>query len=165
MNVILVYSLMGRGNCGFTCTEIEKKKILKMMVLHLRRNGRDRKKDPADQPDQGAVTVAFHGNVDQSGFDMGSDLNVEPPGPDDDKRTDLVYNDAKQRVQNNAEASHVSEQGSMHQGHPVAWDDALSSNPMRENKLLCQENSTNEDFDDETFGRERPVGLLSASLL
>ncbi|KAG8655323.1 uncharacterized protein LOC110613031 [Manihot esculenta] len=123
------------------------------------------KKDPADQPDQGAVTVAFHGNVDQSGFDMGSDLNVEPPGPDDDKRTDLVYNDAKQRVQNNAEASHVSEQGSMHQGHPVAWDDALSSNPMRENKLLCQENSTNEDFDDETFGRERPVGLLSASLL
>ncbi|KAF2283371.1 hypothetical protein GH714_003586 [Hevea brasiliensis] len=34
------------------------------------------KKDPADQPDQGAVTVAFHGNVDQSGFDLGSDLKL-----------------------------------------------------------------------------------------
>ncbi|KAJ9185017.1 hypothetical protein P3X46_004695 [Hevea brasiliensis] len=121
------------------------------------------KKDPADQPDQGAVTVAFHGNVDQSGFDLGSDLNVAPSGPDDDKRTKLVHNDAKQSMEDNAETSHVSEQSNMHQGHPVVWD-TLSLNPMRENKLLCQENSTNEDFDDETFGRERPVGLLSASL-
>ncbi|KAF2283405.1 hypothetical protein GH714_003972 [Hevea brasiliensis] len=92
------------------------------------------KKDPADQPDQGAVTVAFHGNVDQSGFDLGSDLNVAPSGPDDDKRTKLVHNDAKQSMEDNAETSHVSEQSNMHQGHPVVWD-TLSLNPMR--KINC----------------------------
>ncbi|OAY37897.1 uncharacterized protein LOC110625536 [Manihot esculenta] len=121
------------------------------------------KKDPADQPDQGAVTVAFHGNVDQSGFDLGSDLNVVPPGSDDTKRIDPVCNDAKKSMEDNAGSSHVSEQGNLDQGHSMVWD-TLSLNSMRENKLLCQENSTNEDFDDETFGRERPVGLLSASL-
>jgi nuclear factor related to kappa-B-binding protein len=46
----------------------------------------------------------------------------------------------------------------------MVWD-ALSLNPLQENKVICQENSTNEDFDDETFERERPAGLLSTSLL
>ncbi|EEF29571.1 nfrkb, putative [Ricinus communis] len=127
------------------------------------------KKDPADQPNQGVVTVAFHAN-DQSGFandqpglELGSDLNVEPSVIDDDKRIDPVGNDVKQSMEDNAETSHVSDLGDMHQGHPMVWD-ALSINPIRESRLLCQENSTNEDFDDETFSRERPVGLLSASL-
>lgn len=44
----------------------------------------------------------------------------------------------------------------------MAWE-ALSLNPTATGEL-CQENSTNEDFDEESFGRERPVGLLSASL-
>ncbi|XP_065868783.1 uncharacterized protein [Euphorbia lathyris] len=115
------------------------------------------KKDPADQPEQVPVTVAFPGNVDQSGFDLGSDLNVEPPGTaDEDKRTDFAYNAAKQIMDDNAETSHVFEAGKAHEGHPMVWD-TLSLNPMRDNKLLCQENSTNEDFDDGTFGRERPI--------
>lgn len=122
------------------------------------------KKDPAEQSDQGTVTVAFHGTGDQSGFDLGSDLNVEPPGADDDKRTDLVYNDVRQNVDEKVDAIHGSEQVNTHQSQSMVWE-ALSLNPLQENKLLCQENSTNEDFDDETFGRDRPVGLLSASLL
>jgi nuclear factor related to kappa-B-binding protein len=46
----------------------------------------------------------------------------------------------------------------------MVWE-ALSLNPLEENKLICQEDSTNEDFDDETFERERPDGILSTSLL
>ncbi|XP_050231024.1 uncharacterized protein LOC126680030 [Mercurialis annua] len=117
------------------------------------------KKDPADQPEQGAVTVAFHAN-DQSGFDLGSDLNAEPPATIDDKRIDLVSHDVKQTVEDIPETSHASDQGNAHQ---MVWG-ALSLDPIREHRLLCQENSTNEDFDDETLGRERPMGLLSASL-
>ncbi|MBA0594647.1 hypothetical protein Gorai_011545, partial [Gossypium raimondii] len=92
------------------------------------------KKDTAEQPDQGAVTVAFHGTGDQSGFDLVSDLNVEPPCCDKKMETDS-HN--RQNVEDNADTSHGSEQGNTQQhGHP-----------MQESKLLCQENSTNEDFD------------------
>ncbi|KAL5765964.1 hypothetical protein ACOSP7_016581 [Xanthoceras sorbifolium] len=122
------------------------------------------KKDPAEQSEQGAVTVAFHGSGDQSGFDLGSDLNAEPPCADDDKKSELVYGDVRENTEDNVDASHVSEQGNTHQDHSMVWE-SPDLNPVQENKLLCQENSTNEDFDDETFGRERPVGLLSASLL
>ncbi|KAK9279897.1 hypothetical protein L1049_013580 [Liquidambar formosana] len=79
---------------------------------------------------------------------------------DEDKVGELVYNDVRQTVDDNVETSHGAEQGTMQRGHPMVWD-ALGLNSTRENKLLCQENSTNEDFDDETFGRERPVGVLN----
>ncbi|OMO67593.1 Nuclear factor related to kappa-B-binding protein [Corchorus capsularis] len=122
------------------------------------------KKDPAEQSEQGGVTVAFHGTGDQSGYDLGSDLNVEPSGIDDDKKMETECND-EQNAEDNADISHESEQGNTQQGHPMTWE-PLDLNPSQEeSKLLCQENSTNEDFDDETFGRERTVGLLSASLL
>ncbi|TXG73965.1 hypothetical protein EZV62_002544 [Acer yangbiense] len=114
------------------------------------------KKDPAEQSEQGAVTVAFHGAGDPSAFDLGSDLNAELPSGGD--------GDVRQNADDDVDASHVSEQDNTHQGHPMVWE-SLDLNPAQENKLLCQENSTNEDFDDETFGRERPVGLLSASLM
>ncbi|KAL1168799.1 hypothetical protein V6Z11_A05G106000 [Gossypium hirsutum] len=91
------------------------------------------KKDAAEQPDQGAVTVAFHGTGDQSG-DLVSDLNVEPPCCDKKMETDSHNT---QNVEDNVDTSHGSEQGNTQQhGHPV-----------QESKLLCQENSTNEDFD------------------
>ncbi|EOY34218.1 Nfrkb, putative isoform 1 [Theobroma cacao] len=121
------------------------------------------KKDPTEQSDQGAVTVAFHGTGDQSGFDLGSDLNVEPSCVDDDKKMETDCHD-RQNGEDNADTSHGSEQGNTQQGHPMTWE-PLDLNPVQESKLLCQENSTNEDFDDETFGRERPVGLLRASIL
>jgi nuclear factor related to kappa-B-binding protein len=122
------------------------------------------KKDPADQSDQGTVTVAFHGTGDQSGFDLGSDLNAEPLAADDDKRTDLVCSDVRHNAEDNIDTSHGPKQGSTYDGDAMVWD-ALSLNPLQENKVICQENSTNEDFDDETFERERPAGLLSTSLL
>lgn len=121
------------------------------------------KKDAAEQPDQGTVTVAYHGTGDQIGFDLCSDLNAEPSCIGDDKGVELGYDDVRQTVDDNNDPNQGAKQGDMHQDHPMVWE-ALGINPMRENKSLCQENSTNEDFDDETFGRERPVGLLSASL-
>ncbi|KAJ4830992.1 hypothetical protein Tsubulata_009313 [Turnera subulata] len=124
------------------------------------------KKDPAEQSDQGgAVTLAFHETPDQSGFELGSDLNVEPLGTDDDKITELVYNDTRQIVEDTVDTSHVSEHENTNQGQAMVWEPPLDLIPLPENKLLCQENSTNDDFDDESYGRERPVGLLNASLL
>ncbi|XP_057955421.1 uncharacterized protein LOC131149200 [Malania oleifera] len=128
------------------------------------------KKDASEQFDQGAVSVAYHGTGERiadgsaAGFDLSSDLNVEPSGMEEDNRVELLYNDMGQNVEDNVEATHGADQGTLHRGNPMVWD-ALGLNPLRENKLLCQENSTNEDFDDDTFGRDRPVGLLSASLL
>ncbi|XWS53210.1 hypothetical protein CRYUN_Cryun11dG0138400 [Craigia yunnanensis] len=110
------------------------------------------KKDTAEQSDQGAVTVAFHGTGDQSGFDLGSDLNVESSCINDDKKMETECHD-RQNVEDNAESSHGSDQGNTQQGHPISWE-PLDLNPVQESKLLCQENSANEDFDDETFGRE-----------
>ena len=122
------------------------------------------KKDPADLSDQGTVTVAFHGAGDQSGFDLGSDLNAEPLAAADDKRTDLVCSDVRQSAEDTVDTTHGLQQGSTYQGESMVWE-ALSLNPLEENKLICQEDSTNEDFDDETFERERPDGILSTSLL
>ncbi|KAM6597887.1 hypothetical protein CsatA_008411 [Cannabis sativa] len=114
------------------------------------------KKDAAEQADQGTVTVAFSGSADQvGGYDLCSDLNAEPMSIDD-KGTELGF---ERHVDDIIDPNHGSEQGDIREGDPIVWD-ALDLNPMRENKLLCQENSTNEDFDDETFGRERPVGVL-----
>ncbi|XVF46436.1 hypothetical protein PTKIN_Ptkin03bG0026700 [Pterospermum kingtungense] len=113
------------------------------------------KKDAAEQSDQGAVTVAFHATGDQSGFDLGSDLNVEPSCAED-KKMELECRD-RQNVEGNADTSIGSDQGNTQQ-------DPRDLNPEQENKLLCQENSTNEDIDDETFGSERPTGLLRGSL-
>ncbi|EXB53239.1 Nuclear factor related to kappa-B-binding protein [Morus notabilis] len=120
------------------------------------------KKDAAEQADQGAVTVAYHGTADQAGYDLCSDLNAEPSSVDD-KGVEFGCDDARQNVDDNVDLNQESEQGDMRESHSMVWE-GLDLNPIRENKLLCQENSTNEDFDDETFGRERPVGLLSASL-
>ncbi|KAB1226157.1 Nuclear factor related to kappa-B-binding protein [Morella rubra] len=122
------------------------------------------KKDAPEQSEQGAVTVAYHGTQDQTGYDLCSDLNIEPSCMDDEKGMEPVDNDVRQDNGDNVDMNHGSELSETHQGHPAVWD-AIDINPMRENKLLCQENSTNEDFDDETFGKERSVGLLSASLL
>ncbi|KAL5581128.1 hypothetical protein UlMin_013570 [Ulmus minor] len=120
------------------------------------------KKDVPEQADQGGVTVAYAGNADQSGYDMCSDLNAEPSGIDD-KGGELGSDDLRQNGDEDVDPNQGSEQGDMRQDHPMAWD-TLDLNPMRENKLLCQENSTNEDFD-ESFGRERPVGMLSTSIV
>jgi|UniRef100_A0A2N9H0B1 nuclear factor related to kappa-B-binding protein len=122
------------------------------------------KKDATEQSDQGTVTVAYHGAGDQTGYDLCSDLNVEPSSIDNDKGLELVCNDVRQNVEDNVDINHGSEHSDTHQGHPIVWESS-GLNPIRENKLLCQENSTNEDFDDETFGREKPAGFVTESLV
>ncbi|XWS71752.1 hypothetical protein CRYUN_Cryun03dG0165800 [Craigia yunnanensis] len=102
------------------------------------------KKDTAEQSDQAAVTVAFHGTEDQSGFDLGSDLNVEPSCINDNKKMESECRD-RQNAEDNADTSHGSEQGNTQQDHPMTWVPP-DLNPVQESKLLCQENSTNEDL-------------------
>ncbi|TKY48473.1 Nuclear factor related to kappa-B-binding protein [Spatholobus suberectus] len=120
------------------------------------------KKDAADQSDQGTVTVPCHGTGEQSGYDLCSDLNVDPaPSIDDDKGMETLSTDTRVNAEAHVDVNRASEEGSVCIRNSMAWE-ALGLNPTRG---LCQENSTNEDFDDESFGRERPVGLLSASLL
>ncbi|KAG6631612.1 uncharacterized protein LOC122291300 [Carya illinoinensis] len=118
------------------------------------------KKDTAEQSDQGAVTVAYHGTGDQTGYEFFSDLNVEPSCIDGDKGMELVV---RQNVEDNVDMNHGSEHSDTHQGHMLCDDIGLNS--TRDKKLICQENSINDDFDDEIFGRERPDELLRASLL
>jgi len=120
------------------------------------------KKEAAEPFEQGAVTVAYHESGEQTGAELSPDLNPEPSCGDESKRMELTDYDGKHITEDNVETSHGSEQGAMHQGHPMDWE-ALRLNSMRENKLLCQENSTNEDFDDEMFDIEPPE-LLSTSL-
>ncbi|KAE9587936.1 putative nuclear factor related to kappa-B-binding protein [Lupinus albus] len=129
------------------------------------------KKDGADQSDQGTVTVAQPGTGEQSGVDLCSDLNADPPGVNEDKGMEHLSNDTRLNNAedlvyiNNAEdlvdVNHVSEDANVCEGNSMAWE-ALGLNPPPE---ICQENSTNEEFDDESFGRERPSGLQSASLV
>ncbi|KAJ7980927.1 Nuclear factor related to kappa-B-binding protein [Quillaja saponaria] len=121
------------------------------------------KKDTGDKSDQGAVTVAYHASGEQNGYDVCSDLNVEPSCIDDDKGMELVSDVVRLNVEDSFGANNGSAEGNGHQGNSMVWE-ALRLNPTRENKLLCQENSRNEDFDDNSFGQEMSVGLLSASL-
>ncbi|KAK8536191.1 hypothetical protein V6N13_009567 [Hibiscus sabdariffa] len=58
------------------------------------------KKDNVDQPDQGAVN--------QSGLDLGSDLNAEPPCMDGDKKMETDFHDG-QNMEDNADTDHGSE--------------------------------------------------------
>ncbi|XP_077232948.1 uncharacterized protein LOC143873748 [Tasmannia lanceolata] len=115
--------------------------------------------------------VSYHGTTDQvvgsgsgAGYDFSSDINAESSSIYAGEKTELAYNDLRPNMEENIGPFIDSTQGSMHQGHPMGWE-VLDLNNSRENKMVCQENSTNEDFDDETFSRERPIGLLSATLV
>lgn len=119
------------------------------------------KKDVTEQSsDHGLVTVAYHASGEHTGYDICSDLNTEPPCIDDVKGMDQIYGDTRQNLEHDIDNNHGSDHDEMCQGPKIV----MASNPMEETKLICQENSTNEDFDDEAFGRERPVGFLSSSI-
>ncbi|KAM3398564.1 hypothetical protein P3S68_002080 [Capsicum galapagoense] len=110
------------------------------------------KKEAVEPSDQGAVTVAIPGTGEQNGLDLSSDLNVEPSKVDED-RTDLTCEEGKDHVEDNIKSSHMSEQGAMHCGSSLM--DSLCSTPGDANKLLCQQNST-DNFVVETCGGEPP---------
>lgn len=126
------------------------------------------RKDGTEQSDLGTVNVAYHGPGEliaggpSAVYDLSSDLNVDASPMREGKKMGRVYNDSRRNVEENANSFIDSAQDSMHQGRLMGWE-ALGFDHTLENKMLCQENSTTEDFDDESFSRERPVGLLSAS--
>ncbi|XP_051113256.1 uncharacterized protein LOC127239235 [Andrographis paniculata] len=115
---------------------------------------RRQKKEAAEPSEPGDVTVAFPGPLEQSGFDLGSDLNVEASGVDEDKRQEPDYQNGNDQVEV-VETSHGSDQG-MHPGStPMTWN-GFELRTSEENRLLCQENSTNEEFDEDAYGGGEP---------
>lgn len=82
------------------------------------------KKDASEQDDQ--VTVACHGTGEATGFNLSSDLNVEPSGANNETILGAIGDDSGHRTEDDGKASHIPE----------------------ESKLHCQENSADEDFDD-----------------
>lgn len=113
------------------------------------------KKEVAEPSNQGTVTVAFHGTGEQNGLDLSSDLPVEPSNVVQDQ-TDLTYEDGKDHVEDNIKSSHMSELGAMHCGSSLMDWDTICSTPGDGNKLLCQQNST-DNFDGETCAGEPPA--------
>lgn len=125
---------------------------------------RPRKDGGMEQSDMGAMNdVGYQGIGDQiargsaSGYDFNSDLNVELSSNYAGEKTELLYSDLRPNMEENMDLLIDSGQDNLRHGHPMGWE-ILELNPSRENKMLCLENSTNEDFDDETFSRERPAG-------
>ncbi|CAI9105252.1 OLC1v1004136C1 [Oldenlandia corymbosa var. corymbosa] len=114
------------------------------------------KKEANESGDQETVTVAaLPENGEPSGLDLTSDLNTDPAVSmeEDNKPGDMLLHDAADDPENNVEISPGSVQGVDHDAPPMVWD-PVGLNSMQENSLLCQENSTNDDFDDEIFCRE-----------
>ncbi|PIM99942.1 R-kappa-B [Handroanthus impetiginosus] len=107
---------------------------------------RRQKKEATEPSEAGDVTVAYSGPVGQSGFDVVSDLNVEASCADDDKRSEPDDDNGNDQMEDVTETSPT----------PAMWN-GLRLNSTEENKLLCQENSTNEDFDEDPFGGEPPA--------
>ncbi|XP_020701799.1 uncharacterized protein LOC110113519 isoform X1 [Dendrobium catenatum] len=109
------------------------------------------RKDPTDPSEVETANDSHYLSTGEpaAGFssacEFNSDLNMDDNG-------ELVFNDLSSNREN--VQSYVS---------PTRFERG-SSNPLQESKMLCQENLTNQDFDDEAFSRERPVGLLSAGL-
>ncbi|KAI3945004.1 hypothetical protein MKW92_010251 [Papaver armeniacum] len=113
------------------------------------------RKDPAEE--SGAVPGVFLGAGEQNS--LASDLNLDQLSMGVDDRMEVMYNkDLRPSGVEKSESFVLSGQID-HQGQPVAW----GLNPLQENKMVCQENTTTEVLDDGTFNRERT--LLSASFL
>ncbi|KAJ6799267.1 uncharacterized protein M6B38_208380 [Iris pallida] len=126
------------------------------------------RKDAIDQSETGAANdVSYHTTADPTGggsarYDFNPDLNVDSSFQAGLK-SEPIYNDLRSNMENYQPLIDPSA-GDRGQSNPMGWE-VLGLNALQENKMLCQENSTNKDFEDEAFNRERPVGILSANLL
>lgn len=125
------------------------------------------RKDPVDPPEVEPNNESNYLATEptaggSSTCDFNSDLNIVASDAIMDEKGELVYNDLRPNRENvqSFVSPALCERG---QSSPINWG-FLGGNTLQETKMLCQENSTNQDFDDESFSRERPVGLLSASL-
>ncbi|KAJ6833351.1 uncharacterized protein M6B38_340295 [Iris pallida] len=127
------------------------------------------RKDATDQSDTGAANdVTYHASGDptvsgSARYDFNPDHNVDSSSFQAGIN-EHMYNDLRSNMDNFQPLIVDPSAGDRGEGNPMGWE-ALGLNALQENKLLCQENSTNEEFEDEAFSRERPVGILSATLL
>ncbi|XP_010503192.1 PREDICTED: uncharacterized protein LOC104780398 [Camelina sativa] len=107
------------------------------------------KKEAADQTEeQEAATVAFN-SEEQTEVEMGTEPKiVEPTGLDEDQSAaDQLCNETEQAAEEQDGENNT--QGN----EPTMWEPdpaAVVSNPVEDNTFICQENSANDDFDDET---------------
>ncbi|KAL3849698.1 hypothetical protein ACJIZ3_011580 [Penstemon smallii] len=114
------------------------------------------KKEATEPSDNGDVTVAYPGHVEQPALDLVSDLNVEASCVDYDKGLEPDYHNSNDNVEHNAETSHGSDPSMHHVPTPVMWN-GLELNSINENKLAHKTNSVNEDFDEDAFDGEPPA--------
>ncbi|RRT70625.1 hypothetical protein B296_00031069 [Ensete ventricosum] len=116
------------------------------------------RKDSIDPSDIGAVNDVDTGVLaiggSSVGLDHDHDLNVETSPTRVGEKVELVCEDMGPNMEN---VQSLMASTTVNKSHSN-WED-LVSNPLREKRLICQENSTDEDFDDETFSRERPMQL------
>ncbi|GAB4824331.1 hypothetical protein Ancab_007219 [Ancistrocladus abbreviatus] len=104
------------------------------------------KKDASEQHDHGTMTGGYNGTGEQGGFDLSAELNAEPSCINNSNRMDVMYDDTRQRTEDSVKINLVPDPSVLHQSQPLVWE-ALGLDPMTEEKLLCQENSANDDFD------------------
>lgn len=86
--------------------------------------------------------------VGVSGYDFNSDPNADPSLHDD--KPELVYSDLRPNTEN-VEPFIDSMHGGMRQGPSMGWKTVNTDSRHEDDRLLCQENSTSENFDDEAF--------------
>ncbi|KAJ6818438.1 uncharacterized protein M6B38_405285 [Iris pallida] len=128
------------------------------------------RKDATDQSDTGAANdMSYHATADptvggSARYDFNPDLNADSSSFQAGIKNESKYNDLRSNMETFQPLIVDPSAGDRGQGNPMGWE-ALGLNVLQENKMLCQENSTNEHFEDEAFSRERPVGILNASLL
>ncbi|XP_068669221.1 uncharacterized protein [Aristolochia californica] len=127
------------------------------------------RKDATEQTDMGSGNdaMAYQGTGDPvtgggPELDYGSEFNAGPSSVYEQENAENGYKDLRPNMEGNIEPFVDSAAGGIHQSHPMGWE-VLELNRPQEKKLLCQEN-TNEDFDDEGFGRERSVRVFSTGL-
>ncbi|RRT42981.1 hypothetical protein B296_00042385 [Ensete ventricosum] len=116
------------------------------------------RKDSIDQSDIGAVNDVDAGVLvggSSSGQDHVDDLNVDAAFISAGEKAELVSEDMRPDMENIHPLVDTTTVSKKSQGN---WD-GPGVNSLRENRLVCQENSTDEDFDDETFSQERPIRL------
>lgn len=105
------------------------------------------KKEAAEQTEeQEAVALAFNGDEEQTGNEMGSEKKtVEPAGVDwDQGAAGQLCNGAEQAAEEEQDGENTA-----HGNETTMWEPVVS-NRVEDNTFICQENSVADDFDDET---------------